>query len=394
MRLGRWLPLAALILAACGDGPKSSAPLATATPPSSGTPQPIAAWTAPPDVGESLPCRADGSRTFAYAAKAEYDLSDPLLYVYRMNEESGCLAAQDGMPIEWRSHLAAADPDGRFLFDAECAGHKACLIRSYEIGPEGRLTLRASEVEQQEDTRLFGHPLRLVATHQHVYVHFDDSSTGTVSGVWGIAVGGEDGRLRSLGAFAWSGEGGSSHAIALSPDRGRLYQSGGDGLRVHAIAEDGRLNLLGRTQDTPQAALDLKVHPSGTLAYALFGDISTYQVDAAGKPRRIGGVAMTGAPTVGSRLAMDPLGRFLFVTTTLGVEAFAIDTASGHLEPRGVASSGAADGRMAITPSGRFLYVSSTSGMIWAYRIDESTGSTRVIGRVGKGGGDLAIVAR
>jgi 6-phosphogluconolactonase (cycloisomerase 2 family) len=97
-----------------------------------------------------------------------------------------------------------------------------------------------------------------------------------------------------------------------------------------------------------------------------------------GPPYTFGTGAGTGVIPPGDGLAIDPTGRFVYVTSPVDntITEYAISAQTGLLTPVGTpVATGAGPSDVKIEPSGHYLYVSNyTDGTISEYVIDPSTG--------------------
>jgi 6-phosphogluconolactonase len=171
-------------------------------------------------------------------------------------------------------------------------------------------------------------------------------------------------------------------ALVVHPSGNFLYLTGSDtGLWTYTIAANGALGLPpGSPIDLGEVFVrDVTVHPSGRFLYvAGTQNIVAFRIDSQG------GVTLAGRSPlpagVQTKLAMDPLGRFLFAPISDyslpevddGVWTYAIG-ADGTLTnaatfPLTTANSPAS---ATVDPSGRFLYAAAwTEGAVVGLAID------------------------
>ena len=102
---------------------------------------------------------------------------------------------------------------------------------------------------------------------------------------------------------------------------------------------------------------------------------------------------MTGSPFAAGAdytagLAVHPSGRFLYAINTESISAFSIDGSTGALHtlagsPFGFVEFNIMGGRIAIDPSGSFLYVTTQNGnRVFAFAIDPGTGQLQELASI------------
>lgn len=213
----------------------------------------------------------------------------------------------------------------------------------------------------------------------------------------------------------------------------------GEGATGMAISAGGYLfvydyngaNIASNTPAGPQSLIEYALDPS-TGAPSLIGTVLTEPVNAAtrfvvtpdgrflyvltGSPESSPATANTltvyaidptsGALTPGASIApgndvtaltMDPKGRFLFLTNSVGtpfqesgtVQSYTIDSSSGALTAIGAATSVVSNGGgLCADPSGNFLYLASnlnwtpSTDTVQALSVDPSIGSVSTIGSI------------
>jgi 6-phosphogluconolactonase len=125
----------------------------------------------------------------------------------------------------------------------------------------------------------------------------------------------------------------------------------------------------------------IAIEPAGRFVYvASIGDnaIHGFSIDPqTGALSPVGQSPLVLSPNVpDGTLAVDPAGRFLYVTGRNGVRSFAIDASSGALAEIAGSPFGAAvvfGGAMVFHPSGRFMY--NAGPALNAFRVEAQTGS-------------------
>ncbi|MCC7041907.1 MAG: beta-propeller fold lactonase family protein, partial [Burkholderiales bacterium] len=167
--------------------------------------------------------------------------------------------------------------------------------------------------------------------------------------------------------FATGGE--PVRSFAIDPSGTFLYAVGNDNSAAVAFTIDpttGALTkLAGSPYPTAANPMSLAVDPSGRFVYVatsanktFASTISAYAIDAAtgaltplpGSPYKV--------PDSAYALAMDPLGRYVYLSASGTLQAYAINAATGALAPIGTPVVG--EGRIAVDPAGRFVYVEAS----------------------------------
>jgi len=187
------------------------------------------------------------------------------------------------------------------------------------------------------------------------------------------------------------------------------WNGGGTAVYVHAIdATTGQLSqsFVGASGDASFIALDAAgqfayvvghSNPTGTHKSASLG-IATYKVDSiSGTLEYVGETAealnLVAAnpwwdPTGGTPLAFDRSGRFAYVANSGAnvILIYAIDAASGLLNPVGFVAAGTNPLTVAVDHSNRFAYVTNSgSNTVSIYRLDPTTGMLTLAGTVATG---------
>ena len=128
----------------------------------------------------------------------------------------------------------------------------------------------------------------------------------------------------------------------------------------------------------------IAVSPSNKFLYAFYTSFTELEVFQIGGP----GLQLTllpkltlfgPAPLVS--MTLDPSGKFLYIVQSPAtVQEFSVDADSGALTPGSVVTE-AADLRMgAIDPAGKFFFVTDlTGGRVFAYQIDQANGSLSAV---------------
>jgi 6-phosphogluconolactonase len=195
-------------------------------------------------------------------------------------------------------------------------------------------------------------------------------------------------------------QGGSANNVnpmtmAIDPSGAYLYQvaqgyNGGiqGGIFVYAInRSNGTLGTAIGTYMTGQALTADVVDNQGKFLYALgTNGIYAFTIQAGaltpmpGSPFASAGGSSPGYSQPATLMVVDQMNKFLYVSTSAGIEAFSIDQSTGQLTP--VAGSPFGTGIQSpwtevITPNNSFLYVLSTksTGSIYGFSVDQNSGA-------------------
>lgn len=199
-----------------------------------------------------------------------------------------------------------------------------------------------------------------------------------------------NGSLTPTGRAVPSGPG-PAFNLAFHPNGLFLYESdlngGGPGsVTTYSFnPSNGSLSHIGSTASGTEAAW-VAMDPLGRFAYVSNGGASQTSIYGFNVDSSTGSLSATlGSPYLageGRGLAIDPLGRFLFMANEQNrtVSVFAISQTTGALTPQGLPYSTGGDTALIVDPSGNFLYVASVDrGAVFGYRINQSTGALTAI---------------
>ncbi|KPV13156.1 hypothetical protein APR49_04635 [Variovorax paradoxus] len=170
-------------------------------------------------------------------------------------------------------------------------------------------------------------------------------------------------------------------SFAADP-KGRLVFGGSDSGRVYAIRQGDGIDTMSSATLGAHGAVAVGMHPSGDYLYVVAngdGLLSTYAVPPA-TPAAPGVLQQkflsgaSGTSPLPLPLAVDPLGRFVFVGTSgQGIQTLPI-RADGTLDdPVRQATTDVVS--VVVHPSGAYLYAIGTDGMLRTYSIHASTGA-------------------
>ena len=166
-----------------------------------------------------------------------------------------------------------------------------------------------------------------------------------------------------------------------------------------ASSSGAPLTRTGAFVTAAEGPSSIRIEPSGRFAYVAFalGGIRAYRIDATtGALLELPGA---GTGPFGNAFAIDPAGRFMYVANAYlnnpgsgSISAFAIDSATGGLTAIDLNASlagvelttGPNPSSVAVDPSGRFVYVTHRNG-VEAYIIDpDKRPAHQCLGRAGR----------
>jgi 6-phosphogluconolactonase (cycloisomerase 2 family) len=341
-----------------------------------------------------------GSATMIFQITKASAAAGPYLYVVNFGSRTvaACAVGPGGQltPLSiptvatgTNPEAIAATPNGSFLYVTNTGSD---TVSAYAIGSDGLLA--------PLNTPLFAtgsEPYAVAVTPDGSFLYVANAGSNTVSA---YAVG-ADGMLTPLSnrdVAAGYGPAG----IAVAPNGSFLYVADYAGQSVSAFTINSRTGVLTEVTGSPfpaagQYTMSVAVDPTSQFVYACNflgeGSLSAYRID----PRTGALTQMPGSPfSTGAShyaIAITPNGRFLYTTdpVTNFVSAYAIgsggvptplSTPSYTIGPLG---EGWSRQGAALTPDGRFLYVTSNVG-VTGYAIG-SDGLLTPLGTPGYGGG-------
>jgi DNA-binding beta-propeller fold protein YncE len=198
------------------------------------------------------------------------------------------------------------------------------------------------------------------------------------------------GHLTPIGAVSTTS---GPKSIAIDPSGNYAYAAEYSGY-VDAYTVDlstGALSPGSSTSDSSYPST-VTVSPSGKFTYVansgdcdfVPGSVSQYSINPAFNGE-LSYSATIGAGFCSIGMAVDPLGKFAYVTNSgdNNISMFGINSSTGLLSSTGLVAAGTAPWSIAIDPSGRFVYVTNLqSNDISIYSIDLATGSLTLIGTI------------
>jgi 6-phosphogluconolactonase len=275
--------------------------------------------------------------------------------VFAINATTGALTQRAAVPIGARPESLAFDPTGRFVYVAGFSGDGITAISVNAAGlPSSFIGTIAAGTNPTS--------IKLDPTGKFLYV--TNATDDTVSR---FTVSSTTGSLTFVSSAAATGD--QPSAFAVDPLARFAYVTNGAGNDASAYAVDSTTGALTEIDQN-------------------------------------GGAAGTRIPTQSgpSDIAIDPLGRFAFVTNdgSNSVSYFMIDQTTGALGTGSfVLTGGQVPTDLTVDPSGKFLYVNNAgpgpgvAGSISVFSINQSTGALSAVGGTllhGANGGSIAIL--
>jgi len=166
----------------------------------------------------------------------------------------------------------------------------------------------------------------------------------------------------------------------------------------------GGINGTGIT-GTPEFFNSVAVDPSGKFAYAADGgwfpagssfvgdsSVSMYTINST--TGALTSIGMIAAGTGPDSVAVDPAGKFAYVTNSASndVSMYTINSTTGALTSIGMIAAGTGPDSVAVDPAGKFTYVTNfNSNDVSMYTIDGTTGALTSIGTIAAGTGPFSI---
>jgi 6-phosphogluconolactonase (cycloisomerase 2 family) len=333
---------------------------------------------------------------------------------YQVDPASGNLTQVTGSPFSSggsQTLAIVADPLGRFVYAANGSGNPN-TVSAFTIGSTGSLTNVTGSPFGSSSFSTQG--IAEDASGQFVYV-----TSGAGNEISEFAVDQTTGALAAISGSPFvvpNGGSGDPSAIANSPFGATLFVTNTsiDTVSALAISASGALSNFNNspinTGASPQRPVAVAVDPSNRFVYVLNATaqtIAAYQFTDANTVSPVPFAPISGtqfifstAPTgsLPTSIAIEPTGRFLYVTTALppttgAIEVFQINQTTGALSavgtPLSVAIPAGAGGMgggtlqgAAVDPSGKFLYAvvnneasSPTNSVILEFTIDPTTGA-------------------
>src|ERR1700676_1791818 len=305
----------------------------------------------------------------------------------------------------------AVDPTGKFVYVANggCLDAFAGNVSMYTINPTtGALTSLGSPAPAD-----FGpHSVTVDPSGKCAYVANDGDFEVTGGSVSMYTISATTGALTSAGTIdapcAPPPSPGSCapYSVAVDPFGKFAYVANEGGFAPTSVSmytingTNGALTFIGTIAvGGGGRAISVTVHPTGKFAYVATecapagpaGVVSMYTINATNGALTSTGTI--GAGTVPGSVAVDPMGKFVYVTNygSNNISMYTINTSTGALTSIGTIAAGTVPGSVAVDPTGKFAYVTNFgSNNISLYTI-ASTGALKSTGTIAAGTGPASV---
>jgi 6-phosphogluconolactonase len=285
---------------------------------------------------------------------------------FSIDPRAGTLSAVPGSPFAAGAQPVAMTlhPSGHFLYVANAS--------SYVVGQKTDGTISAFSIDRRTGTLrpLDGSPFAAAASHPALMATDPD------------------------GNFLYVAN--NRHVVRM---QGRMQ----DSITIFSIDSSGRLTPLGGDSTVrANSARGMVVTSSGFLYATDYHDsaVNAFSVASNGALKPVPGSPFACASKPRG-ISADNSGRFLFAASGYGakglhaaISAFSIDTTTGALKPLAGSpyEAGVDATRVAVDPAGRFLYVSnSDEGHVTAFAIDSASGRLKWVAMPPFGGEPRAL---
>ena len=211
-----------------------------------------------------------------------------------------------------------------------------------------------------------------------MYGRFAYAANGADGTITAYAIDGASGYLR-IGTYAYTGKGAR---LAIDATGKYLYATGtstGPNITLFPIGADGSLPFAGTVTTLGGSPTSLALEPTGHYAYVVAGsNIHQFSIGGGGAltPLSVPTIA-TGAATLAHAIAIDGMGKHLYVASDGGLVYEYDIGGNGQLAPNASSTIPAGTGLQSITidPAGTHAYVTSIAdNAVYQYSIS-STGA-------------------
>jgi 6-phosphogluconolactonase len=347
-----------------------------------------------PDAGDGDDAQRDATDAAVPFDAPQYALVGTYLggiWAFAISPTSGALVKVAGSPFAAGARLygIAVDPSGTFVYATDLDRKH---VDGYRLAPDsGVLTVvPAAHVELTD-----GSPLSISMDPKGRFIYV--ATTGD-DAIYGFSIDPQTGALTPVvrspflvSPFSPNG------TLAIDPSGRFLYLTGTGG-GIHAFSIDATSGALSEIPDSPFAKTTvlggaMAFHPSGSLMYSVGRALNGFRVDAdTGALTALSDspvVTGVGSDPTATTVAIDPRGRYLYVTATFvpgpladTVSGYAIDATTGMLAPVPGSPFPAAPFpySVAIDRDGRFVYVGNDdSDLVSAFSIDQANGALKPV---------------
>lgn len=315
---------------------------------------------------------------------ANSDVSENTVSIYTLDATSGALSRHPASPFSGGLGLSpssiAVTPSGRFAYITNAGTNDVSALAVNPVNAE--ITAAANPPYPVTATPQF---VAVEPTGRFAYVAL------SLNRVEAYAINAGTGTLTAIAAGAGEALGTSPRHIAIDPSGRFAYVANGSSNNITFYTIDQTTGALTLPQVLPIAftppnaplPVSIAVDPLGRFAYVTnsgTNDVSAFRLDSAtGALSEIAGspIAVSGGPT---SVALEPTGRFAYVANLTGstISILAIDQVTGLPALNDTVQLTASSGPRSLTvdPSGKFLYVTlSSAHVVEAFRIDPMTGA-------------------
>src|SRR5262249_52329947 len=304
----------------------------------------------------------------------------------------------------------ASDPAGKFLYTANQFGAAGNSVTAYAISQVGANFGALTPVAPPTPVPSGAGAFSVTVDPSGHFAYVGNVGNNTVSG---FGIDPATGALSPVLTSPFSGLPATGlQGVAVSPTDQFLYGAASGTNQVVLFPVDsatGILNVAGRMLFGPPASnpinnpVSVTLDPLGRFAYTANntlpgagsgpGNVSVYRVDpSTGALTWVENTTNIGIPGAGpSMVAVDPSGKFAYVSGGGLVTAFTIDQITGALTPTNPPTFAAGLNTLwvAVDPNDKFVYTTNhgdfgggtTPGSVSAYSIDPATGAlTQIAG--------------
>jgi 6-phosphogluconolactonase len=325
------------------------------------------------------------------------DLSGKFLYVgsdgtnqisgFSINSVTGTLTALSPAAVPAQvsgvRDLAVAQSNA-FLY---VVGTGSRAVEGFRIAASGNLTpVLRDKVRtrgQAISMAISGGASPLAFSSKFVYATADNFAFGGPGSIQSYALGSTGG----LQAASSTDVDGTPESTTIDPFNRFIYtgnrvsEFSGSSNSISGFLLNGSTGSLTKVAGSPflttVAPDSVAMDPSGRFLFALLGSLKTlvtYRVSSSGVLSRLSSVSAAGV----GKLAVDPIGTFLFLSSGSSTTTFRINPASGVLSPTSIAS---VTGFPIVDPTGKFFYL----GGVGTFVINPSSGALGFVSNTSPG---------
>ncbi|MBM0104775.1 beta-propeller fold lactonase family protein [Steroidobacter sp. S1-65] len=314
---------------------------------------------------------------------------------YRIETETGRLAALPTSPATvgaMPGAVGSEDQPEPLKFVTRNAYFTDALfekLHRIDVDANGTLTVR-------DHINSFGAPNNVAIDPLGRFLYVPDAVTNHL---WGYSLDPSSGALTGLPGSPFAA--GIDFTSILFEPQGRFAYVTSQNTRTIqrfvADSDSGALSSLASVA-TPVEASGVTIHPNGKYLYTstpvTSGGMVTHQVQTYAIDPDTGTLTATSTEPAGEALSvvLDPSGRYAYVNVRdlPGVRAYSIDPQDGSLEPLAEVNPVFSPYGMAMDPAGKFLFVTRRDHGTVEVMTIQSDGSLNLTGSFGVGGEPIA----